>query len=99
MRRSFIPKRAVFLAPALIACLPVLVAAQGEVRKLSLEMYLDLESVTDPRLSSDGRQVVYTRQWFDKMNDRRESSLWIVNRDGGRNRFLIDGSSPRAESA
>jgi dipeptidyl aminopeptidase/acylaminoacyl peptidase len=51
--------------------------------------------VTDPRLSPDGRQVVYTRQWFDKMNDRRESSLWIVNRDGSRNRFLVDGSSPR----
>ena len=70
-------------------------AAQSGIRKLDLATYLDFESVADPRLSPDGRRVVYTRQWFDKMNDRRESSLWIVNRDGSRNRFLIDGSSPR----
>ncbi|HAK54148.1 MAG: S9 family peptidase [Vicinamibacterales bacterium] len=74
---------------------PAVALAQSETRKLDLATYLDFESVTDPRLSPDGRQVVYTRQWFDKMNDRRESSLWIVNRDGSRNRFLIDGSSPR----
>ena len=50
-------------------------AAQSGIRKLDLATYLDFESVADPRLSPDGRRVVYTRQWFDKMNDRRESSL------------------------
>jgi dipeptidyl aminopeptidase/acylaminoacyl peptidase len=29
------------------------------------------------------------------MNDRWESSLWIMNADGGRNRFLTDGASAR----
>ncbi|NIM52355.1 MAG: prolyl oligopeptidase family serine peptidase, partial [Gemmatimonadales bacterium] len=37
----------------------------------------------------------YTRRWVDKMNDRRKSSLWIMNADGSRNRFLTEGSSPR----
>jgi dipeptidyl aminopeptidase/acylaminoacyl peptidase len=51
--------------------------------------------VGNPQVSPDGRQIIYTRRWVDKMNDRWESSLWIMNADGGRNRFLADGSSAR----
>ena len=29
------------------------------------------------------------------MNDRRESALWIMNADGSRNRFLVNGSGAR----
>ena len=29
------------------------------------------------------------------MNDSRESSLWIMNVDGSRNQFLVDGSGAR----
>ena len=74
---------------------PTTSGAQPEIRKLELATYLELESVANPQLSPDGSQVVYTRQWFDKINDLRKSSLWIVNRDGSRNRFLVDGSSPK----
>ena len=70
------------------------VAQSDEIRKISLEMYLDLESVSDPQISPDGTQIVYTRGWVDKMNDRRESSIWIMNADGSRARFLVDGSGP-----
>ncbi|MGY8800125.1 MAG: prolyl oligopeptidase family serine peptidase, partial [Longimicrobiales bacterium] len=49
---------------------------------------------SDPQISPDGSQVVYTRGWVDKMNDRRESSVWIMNADGSRARFLVDGSGP-----
>jgi dipeptidyl aminopeptidase/acylaminoacyl peptidase len=74
---------------------PIDVAAQADgLRTVSLEMYLDLESVSDPQISPDGRQIVYTRGWVDKMNDRRESSVWIMDADGSRNRFLVDGSGP-----
>ena len=69
-------------------------AQTGELRTVSLEMYLDLESVSNPQISPDGTQIVYTRGWVDKMNDRRESSVWIMNADGTRNRFLVDGSGP-----
>ena len=48
----------------------------------------------DPQLSPDGRQVVFTRRWIDKSADRWESSLWIMNADGSRARFLVNGSSP-----
>src|SRR5690349_2452672 len=69
--------------------------AQAQMAKLTLDQYFDLEDVQDPQLSPDGRQVVYTRRWVDKLNDRWESSLWIVGADGTRNRFLVNGSSAR----
>ena len=62
---------------------------------LSLDLYFEMESVSNPRISPDGSEVVYTRGWIDKMNDRRESSLWIMNADGSKNRFLVDGSNAR----
>ena len=32
---------------------------------------------------------------MDKQADRRESSLWVMNADGSKNRFLVRGSSAR----
>ena len=61
-------------------------------QRLSLTHYLDMESVSDPRISPDGERIVYTRGWIDKQGDRRESSLWIMNADGSRARHLIKGS-------
>jgi dipeptidyl aminopeptidase/acylaminoacyl peptidase len=69
-------------------------AQTDDARTVSLEMYLDLESVSNPQISPDGSQVVYTRGWVDKVNDSRESSVWIMNADGSKNRFLVDGSGP-----
>ncbi len=63
--------------------------------RIQLEQYLDWEDVQDPQLSPDGRQIIYTRRWVDKLNDRWESSLWIMNADGSRNRFLVNGSNAR----
>jgi dipeptidyl aminopeptidase/acylaminoacyl peptidase len=62
---------------------------------LTVGHYLDFERVSDPQISPDGRQVVYTRAYVDKMNDRFESAIWIMDADGGRSRYLVDGSSPR----
>ena len=67
--------------------------AQPQMAKLSLEQYFDLEDVQDPQLSPDGKQIIYTRRWVDKLNDRWESSLWIMNADGSRSRHLLDGSN------
>ena len=84
----------VVFALACVACSATSALAQSEMRTISLEMYLDLESVSDPQISPDGTRIVYTRGWVDKMNDRRESSIWIMNADGSKNRFLVDGSGP-----
>src|SRR5205809_431934 len=39
------------------------VAAVGQIRKLTLDMYWDMETVADPQISPDGKQIVYTRGW------------------------------------
>ncbi len=90
------PHRVAFRAlPALVAALavaPTTSAAQAaSVRPLSLDHYLDMETVSSPQISPDGATIVYTRGWIDKINDRRESSLWIMSADGSRNRHLLDG--------
>ncbi len=78
----------------IVLILPATLFGQADDR-LSLDLYLELEGVSGPRLSPDGSQIIYTRQWVDKVNDRRESSLWIMNADGSRNRFLVEGSNAR----
>ena len=63
--------------------------------RLTLDTFLEMETVSAPQISPDGTQIIYTRGWVDKMNDRRESALWIMNADGSRNRFLVKGSNAR----
>ncbi|HEY8175684.1 MAG TPA: S9 family peptidase [Gemmatimonadaceae bacterium] len=71
-------------------------AQQGRSDTLfTVEKYLDFEQVADPQISPDGAQIVYTRRYVNKMEDRWDASLWIMNADGSRNRFLTKGSSPR----
>jgi dipeptidyl aminopeptidase/acylaminoacyl peptidase len=71
------------------------VGATAEKGRLTLDLYLDLEEVQDPKISPDGKQIVYTRRWIDKLNDKWESALWIMNADGSKDRFLVKGSAPR----
>jgi len=64
--------------------------------KLTLNDYMDWESVSAPQLSPDGKQIIFGRGWVDKVNDRRSSSLWVMNVDGTRQRALsLEGSGPR----
>ena len=69
------------------------IAAQQPTRRLMLEQFLDMESVSNPQISPDGRQIIYSRRWVDRMNDRRSSALWIMNVDGSRDRFLLAAGS------
>jgi dipeptidyl aminopeptidase/acylaminoacyl peptidase len=69
--------------------------APAQNRKLTLEQYLDFQEVQDPQISPDGKQIVFTRRWIDKVNDKWESALWVMNADGSRQRFLTKGSGAR----
>ncbi|HEX9728245.1 MAG TPA: S9 family peptidase [Gemmatimonadales bacterium] len=62
---------------------------------LTVEHFLDLERVGDPQLSPDGSSIIYTRASVNRLEDRWDSELWIMNADGSRNRFLTKGSSPQ----
>jgi dipeptidyl aminopeptidase/acylaminoacyl peptidase len=89
MRRHLVWIPAVIVA----AVIPVALAAQAKpINKLKLEQFFDMETVSNPRISPDGTQIVYTRGWVDKVNDRRQSDMWIMNADGSRNRSLTEGS-------
>jgi len=68
-------------------------------RYLRLGDVFDLEYASDPQISPTGSSVVYERNFFDIMTDRRRSNLWIVQSDGTDHRPLTTGkhrnSSPR----
>jgi len=59
----------------------------------------ELEWASDPRISPDGGRVAYVRNGFDVEEDRRRSSIWIVDADGGNHRAVTSGrrdaTSPR----
>ncbi|NBC00076.1 MAG: hypothetical protein GVY15_04370, partial [Bacteroidetes bacterium] len=56
-------------------------------------MYWEMQSASNPQLSPDGSEIVYTRGWIDPKSDDRKSELWIMDADGERKRFLAEGSS------
>ncbi len=66
-------------------------AQQTDISRLTLNRYMDMESVSNPQISPDGSRIVYTRGWNDRVNDQRKSALWIMNADGSRNRRLLEG--------
>ncbi len=89
------------LAAVTLAVIPVVtvpfalraqMAAPQHSNRIALEQYLDWEEVQAPQLSPDGTQILFGRRWVDKMNDRWESSVWLMNADGTHQRSLVQGS-------
>src|SRR5256714_15127889 len=89
------------MRPALLLSLllvaPGVVAAQETASDtlLTVEHYLDWEQASDPQISPDGSQIIYTRRWVNKLEDKWESALWIMNANGSHQRFLVKGSNAR----
>jgi len=82
---------AILALTSLAAAVPPENLEAQEITRLSLEQYMDMESVSNPQISPDGSQVVYTRGWIDATNDERKSALWMIGIDGAKNRQLEDG--------
>lgn len=64
-----------------------------EKTRLSLDHYKNYEWTSNPMLSPDGEQILYSRTWINLTDDKRETDLWIMNSDGTRNRFFSKGSN------
>lgn len=82
----------------LLAALPVRRTPAQEPASdslLTVNHYLDMEGVSDPRLSPDGTQILYTRRWVNKLEDKYETAIWAMRADGSHNRMLVKGSAPR----
>src|SRR2546421_12187989 len=88
------------MRPALLLSLllaPGIAAAQETASDtlLTVGHYLDWEQASDPQISPEGAQIIYTRRWVNTLEDKWESALGIMNADGSHQRFLVKGSSAR----
>jgi dipeptidyl aminopeptidase/acylaminoacyl peptidase len=68
------------------------VFAQSKPRLLDKDSFMEMESVGNPAISPDGRSIIFTRTWVDKLKDRYRSNLWIIDVDGARVRELTGGA-------
>src|SRR3989442_1935342 len=77
--------------------LPISVAAQETASDslLTVDHYLDWEQAGDPQISAAGSKFISRRRWVNKLEDKWESALWIMNADGSHQRFLVKGSNAR----
>jgi len=90
MRKTITPLTVFYLG---LFCL-FLGTAFGEQQNYTLltkETYMEMESVGSPNISPDGKNILFTRSWTDKINDRTRSNLWIVDVQGERIRELTHG--------
>ena len=68
----------------------VLLAAPPK-RGVTSQDYFAFESISDPHISPDGKQVAYVLTTVDEKKNRRDTSIWVVAIDGH--------SAPRRMSA
>ena len=77
-------------------CLSIFSGARGEeprdYKLLDLETFMEMESVGSPAVSPDGKQIIFSRTRVDKLADRYNSNLWIVDVEGKRLRELTPGN-------
>ena len=65
---------------------------KGTPGTLDKETFMNMEGVSNPEISPDGKLIVFTRSWVDKVKDERASNIWIVDVDGVRIRELTTGN-------
>lgn len=90
MRKTITPL-AVFCL--ILFCLgsSMLLGEQQNYKLLTKETFMEMESVRSPNISPDGKNILFTRSWTDKINDRTRSNLWIVDVEGERIREITHG--------
>ncbi len=75
------------LSFAILVCslLSIDTALAADLRPFERMDVFDMQWVSDPKISPDGKRIVYSRNSMDIMTDSRTSRLWIVNYDGSNN--------------
>jgi dipeptidyl aminopeptidase/acylaminoacyl peptidase len=95
-RSSSIWLRAVASASLLLALASPSPTAQSK-RAMTIDDAIDLVQVSAPRLSPDGRRVLYTVSELGKWKDnKRATSIWIADADGGNARRFLSHEKDRA---
>jgi dipeptidyl aminopeptidase/acylaminoacyl peptidase len=63
--------------------------------RFTTDHYFELERISNAQISPDGAHIVYVRQQANRMEDKWDSTLWIMNADGSQHRFLAKGANAR----
>ena len=66
------------------------VAGQTPSRMLSIDDFLSLDRISDPRPSPDGAWISYSQSVTDLDANTRSTDLWIAPSDGGEARLVSD---------
>jgi dipeptidyl aminopeptidase/acylaminoacyl peptidase len=81
------PKLAVALGLALALSATAAPAQSAKPALKPLDIF-DLQWVTDPQISPDGKKIAYVRTHFDIKTDSARGNIWLVDADGKHERPL-----------
>ena len=54
------------------------VCAPAQKKGLDAESLFEMESVSNPAISPDGKAIVFSRGFVDKLKDQQRSNLWMI---------------------
>jgi dipeptidyl aminopeptidase/acylaminoacyl peptidase len=82
------------LAAGFMALLAASAGGQGQkdAKRLGLETFMEMESVSGAAISPDGKSIIFSRSWANTMDDRTNSGLWLTDFEGTRVRELSSGN-------
>ena len=84
---------------AILLCTGFAIPVAADVKPFDRMDVFELQWVSDPQISPDGRRVVYTRNAMDIMTDGKSERLWIVNSDGSANMPLTGRDTEENKAA
>ena len=65
--------------------------AKQKLRKITAEDLYQFNTVTEVRISPDGKNVVYTVQRVDRKTEKKYTSLWVTDTGNGESRQFTTG--------
>jgi Tol biopolymer transport system component len=65
--------------------------ASRKLRTITAEDLYQFNTISEPRLSPDGQNVVYTVQWVDQKTEKKNTNLWVVSIANGEVRRFTTG--------
>lgn len=86
MKGSLVPVLSILFA------FSYLLSSPSENGRLDKETFMEMESIGGVSISPDGSSILFTRRWVNQLEDRTNSSLWIVDSSGERIRELTHGN-------
>ena len=93
---AFRSVRALAWSLAFVAVLACAALAQSK-RAMTVDDVIDLAQVSSPRISPDGRRVLYTLSELGKWKDnKRVTAIWIADADGGNAHRFLSNEKDRA---